>query len=146
MVSRKTCQCSFGKKKKTTQRSGGKKKRAALKGRRVAYVRGKGASVRKIHKVRNRKGKIVWKYSTGKTVPKSRRKYNTKARAVGRKKVTHHKKRKRTSFGSFGQGRAPTLLQMMGPYHHGHPHPPYAGSFGVRRRTTRRRPAIRRRY
>lgn len=137
MVSRRTYRrSSFGKKKKTHSR-GGKKKRAAIKGRRVAYVRGKGASVRKIRKCRNKKGKIVWKYSTGKTVPKSVRKYTTKARAVGRKKTTTRHKKRKTHFGSFGQGRPSTLLQMIGPY--------APSSFGRRRRRTTRRPALRRR-
>jgi hypothetical protein len=141
MVSRRTYRrSSFGKKRKTHRRRGGKKKRAAIKGRRVAYVKGKGAHARKIQKRRNKRGKIVWKYSNGKTVPKSKRKYSSKAKAVGRKSTTtRHKKRRRrrAHFGSFGQGRPSTLLQMIGPY--------APSSFGRRRRRTTRRPALRRR-
>lgn len=98
---RKPCRkSSFGKKKRKTKRTK-RTKKSALRGKKVMYVRSRTGRVKKIKKCHNKQGKVCWRYTDNKTVPKSVKKYSTKT-AAQRKTKTKRKTKRRARFGQNG--------------------------------------------
>ena len=63
------------------------------------YVRSRTGRVKKINKSRNRQGKVCWKYTDGKTVSKSVKKYSTKTAAQRKTKSKPKKRKSKARFG-----------------------------------------------
>jgi len=93
----------FGFGKKIRRKTKRKTKRRTLKGKKVMYVRSRTGRAKKIKKCKNRQGKICWKYSNGKTVARSVRKYSTKTSAQRKTKTKRKARRKTKRRARFGQ-------------------------------------------
>ncbi len=98
---RKPCRKSkFGKKKRKTKRA-----KRTLKGKKVMYVRSRTGRAKKIQKCHNRQGKVCWKYTNNRTVPKSVKKYSTKTAAQRKTKTKRKTRRKTKRRARFGQAK-----------------------------------------
>lgn len=134
---------AFGKRRrrKSTKKSSGRRKRCGYVLRRskggMRIVHAYKKSVRgRMRKFTLRRGKMValrkgakcykTKAQARRAMSKKRKTSKRKKTTRRRKKTTRRRRKKRSSFGSFGQGRADSLLQVMGPYP--------SSAFGRRRR------------